>query len=131
MMDFREFVAARAGTRDWIVCSRLTENLKGRGYSVAIHPMRFRKWKKDFEAIPEGIDAPAECFLEEWHFQFLEKVKRLGWVALDTNGTGFLPNGECADGARIRALADAGLIEPVDDGLLDGMSQTYRPAEAK
>lgn len=47
--SFGEFLARVNGSRNWVVSARLTENLRERGFDVAIPPKRYAAWREQWE----------------------------------------------------------------------------------
>jgi hypothetical protein len=46
-----EWVKARVGTSKWVVASRLTPRLQGRGYTLAITPKRYAVMMREYKAV--------------------------------------------------------------------------------
>lgn len=44
------YVAERAGTRDWVLTARLTDRLRERGFTRAVHPREYKQWEADWLA---------------------------------------------------------------------------------
>jgi hypothetical protein len=45
---FRDYLATTLGTRKWVVAPRLTKNLKGRGYELAVSRKKFTNLRQAY-----------------------------------------------------------------------------------
>ena len=128
-MEFNDFVSEKVHGRRWHVCPRLTQRLRKAGAEIAIHPQRYRRWFREFQAeMAENPENPPLLSFEA--SELARKAAGQEWIGVMSNGTAFLPDKKEVPISAIQELVSREILIPSEDGLFPGHSQTYRFARS-